>query len=152
AKSAAKPTPPAAKSDTPANGSAKSASPSAADTKPAASAATKPKVPALPKLETADDYVSRGEGLRLNAANAPRDSIIASTNYQQAKSDFDQALKLDPKNVAALVGRAKVFGALKRADDGIADCNAALKIDPKSTDALRARATIHGNSRRYDEQ
>ena len=149
AKSAAKSPPSATKSDSPAAGAAKSTPSAGTETKPAAPAPAKPKAPALPKLDTAEEYINRGESLRAIALRDPDTSI---KKYQPAKNDFDQALKLDPKSVTALLGRARVLSDLKREDDGIADCAAALKIDPKSTEALLTRSRIYGKKHRYDEQ
>jgi S1-C subfamily serine protease len=58
----------------------------------------------------------------------------------RAAADCDAALKLDPKNVVALVERSRA--RLLKGDTGaaVADCDAALKLDPKCVAALIGRA------------
>src|SRR5689334_9051786 len=71
----------------------------------------------LPKLDSAEEYINRGEEER------------RQRQFTRAKADFDAALKLDAENIHALVDRAWVLASLNRPDDAIADCEAALKIN-----------------------
>jgi S1-C subfamily serine protease/Flp pilus assembly protein TadD len=62
----------------------------------------------------------------------------------QAVADCDAALKLDPKNVAALVARSRALVMGGDAAQAVADCDAALRLDPKSVAPLVARAAALG--------
>ena len=87
--------------------------------KKAALPAAKSATPKLPALDSAEEYVNRGDDLR------------QKQQFAQAKADFDAALKLDPENVAALVERSWTLAGLNRLRDALADANAAIKLNPK---------------------
>ena len=71
----------------------------------------------------------------------PRAALYARLHlWSQVVADCDAALKLDLKNVAVLVERARALLAKGDADRSIADCDAVLKIDPKSAAAHVRRA------------
>ena len=52
-----------------------------------------------------------------------------------------KALELDPKNPAAFLLRGKIFAALSRHTDAVADFDATIKLDPKGADAYDARGS-----------
>lgn len=74
-------------------------------------------------------------------------------DYDVATDRFSEAIRLDPKSVAALVDLARTYGRKGDYDLSLADCSAALKQDPKCVDALRCRAKdylIEGDRARGD--
>ena len=52
-------------------------------------------------------------------------------DLDRAVADFDQAIKLDPKYVAALYNRGNVFFVKKDFDRAIADYDLAIKLEPE---------------------
>lgn len=84
---------------------------------------------------------------RANARNHRRD-------WKEAVADWDEALKIDPRNVEALIGRAEsdsnfgsgLFSNIKEEPEvePLADFAAALAIDPKSGHAYVARGKFYG--------
>jgi tetratricopeptide (TPR) repeat protein len=58
----------------------------------------------------------------------------------RAAADCDAALKIEPKNVAALTERARARLLCGDAGAAVADCDAALALDPKCVAALVGRA------------
>jgi tetratricopeptide (TPR) repeat protein len=76
---------------------------------------------------TAEDYVNRGTQ-RFNQGD-----------YQGAITDFNQAIKLDPKFAWAYAGRGTAKARLGDSQGAIADYNQAIKLDPKSADAYTNR-------------
>ncbi len=62
--------------------------------------------------------------------------------FDQAISDYDEALKITPDFALALNNRAWAYYKIGRAADGIEDVNMALKLSPGSPYALDTRAHI----------
>ena len=56
-----------------------------------------------------------------------------------ALSDLDQALIIEPKNLAALVNRGVTYGGLNKPLLAITDFNRVIQIDPNYADAYRNR-------------
>jgi tetratricopeptide (TPR) repeat protein len=56
-----------------------------------------------------------------------------------AIADYDQAIKLDPKNALAFNNRGNVYGANGDSDRAIADYDQAIKLNPKYAAALYNR-------------
>lgn len=60
----------------------------------------------------------------------------------RARSDLDQALKMNDRDFVALLTRADLRGGLQDYAGAIKDCDAAAKISPMNTDVLEAKAKI----------
>ena len=60
--------------------------------------------------------------------------------FEKARSDFAEFIKLDPENVVAWGNRGAAHKALGDFELAIADADAALKLNPTHTPALRLRA------------
>lgn len=73
-----------------------------------------------------------GEFLRLRAQ-----AQVARNNPAAALSDFDQALRTDPRNGSALYGRGLLHRNAGRIDPALADLDAATRLDPKSAVGAR---------------
>ncbi len=58
----------------------------------------------------------------------------------RSAADYSVALKYDPKNLNALLGRAAQYRLLGSLPNAIKDADAALAIDPKSASAMANRA------------
>ena len=71
-------------------------------------------------------------------------------NYDSAMTDFNQALKLNPKFAEAYSNRGLTYYYLKKYDSAITDLNQALKLDPKLTKAYNSRGLNYGNLKKYD--
>jgi clan AA aspartic protease (TIGR02281 family) len=58
--------------------------------------------------------------------------------YDKAESDFDNTLKLQPKNIRGLYGRGVARIHLNKQKDGEADIDAAVKLSPKTKEFYQA--------------
>ena len=63
--------------------------------------------------------------------------------YEFAVLDFDEALKLSPQDVPALVGRARALGYQGQYDRAIADFSEVLRLGPRSDAIFNERGRIH---------
>jgi len=69
---------------------------------------------------------------------------------EKARAEYNAALKLSPKNVDMLIGRAQANGLAKDFWAALDDLNAALDIDPRRVDALTLRAATYRHVEAYD--
>ncbi len=70
----------------------------------------------------------------------------AQGNTDQAFSDFNEAIRSDPRNSNAYVGRGSV-----RFDNGsMADYDEAIRIDPNNEEAYSRRAFLHNMQMNYE--
>jgi len=66
--------------------------------------------------------------------------------WAEALSAYSRALALNPRFVAAFVGRAEVYQVTRRKDDALADLDRALVFDPQHAEARAVRARLHALS------
>jgi tetratricopeptide (TPR) repeat protein len=66
----------------------------------------------------------------------------AKKEYDKAIADFNEAIRLDPKDALAYYNRGVVWGDKKEYDRAIADFNEAIRLDPKDALAYGSRAWI----------
>jgi tetratricopeptide (TPR) repeat protein len=110
--------------------------------------------------------------INANPDPAPCDRAIASGNFggddlsslytnrgvrhqirrelDAALSDYDQAVKLNPKNKNALNNRGNAFSDLHKLDEALADYSKAIEIDPSYAFAYNNRGTIYGEQGELD--
>lgn len=72
-----------------------------------------------------------------------------SGRYDQALKDFNDALKLKPKDPALITYRGVVYYAKGQNDLAMKDFNQALEIDPKFGKAYYQRGMIFENQEKY---
>jgi tetratricopeptide (TPR) repeat protein len=72
-------------------------------------------------------------------------AIVCRDNerFDLAFRDLDEALRMDPRNVAALIERSFLWQARNRMDLALADVNRAVQVDPTSADAFLERGVYH---------
>jgi tetratricopeptide (TPR) repeat protein/dienelactone hydrolase len=77
--------------------------------------------------------------------------------YERAKADYDQALRIDPADAKARAGRENVLAALDAAtckkaegDDAITACDRALERNPDDATAYFNRGLAYHEKREYD--
>ena len=63
-------------------------------------------------------------------------------NYNQADSDFNQAIRMNPYDANAYVIRGIIFFRNGDYDSAIADFETALRIEPNNADAREARELV----------
>src|SRR5712692_296651 len=90
------------------------------------------------KGKTAQDYVERGA------------LMLARGDTDQARADFDEAIKRDPKLAAAYRSRAVLHVQKRDADKALADFDEAIQLEPKNGDVFVERAMLH--MRRGDDE
>jgi tetratricopeptide (TPR) repeat protein len=77
-------------------------------------------------------------------AHAARGQTLArSGKTEEARSEFEQAIALDPNNAQALYGRGLLYQGEKQHQLAIDDFTAANGLTPQRAEPLLARATSH---------
>lgn len=74
-----------------------------------------------------------------------------SGRYDQALKDFNDALKLKPKDPALITYRGVAYYAKGQNDLAMKDFNQALEIDPKFGKAYYQRGMIYENQQKYNQ-
>ncbi len=93
-----------------------------------------------------DAYIVRGQAyLRIVSASFSQKSPAEefSRYLENARTDFDHALSLDPLNTWALLGRADTDTWYKRTDQAAADYEQVLRIDPLFDVARQRLITLY---------
>ncbi|HEX3664000.1 MAG TPA: tetratricopeptide repeat protein [Rhizomicrobium sp.] len=75
---------------------------------------------------------------------------LARGEADLAIADLDEAIRLKPDYIAALLNRANAYETKRQYDEAIADCTAALRISPENTTALNDRANIYARMGKAD--
>jgi len=92
-----------------------------------------------PRLEDAMAYNNRAG------------DYVNKGRYDQAISDCDKALEINPKLAMAYVTRAVAYVKKGQYDQAISDCNKALEINPKLAMAYVTRAVACVLRREYEK-
>src|SRR6516162_5515332 len=71
-------------------------------------------------------------------------------DYDRAITDFNEAIRLDPKSALALMGRGDAYTNKGDHDRALADYNEAIRLDPKSALAFSDRGVAYANKGDYD--
>lgn len=89
------------------------------------------------KGESATDYFERGT---LYLTVAEQEQIFDA--YASAVEDFSQAIKADPKLMAAYNNRAMAYVRMGEEEKALSDFEAASKLDPKDANILGRQASV----------
>ncbi len=85
-----------------------------------------------------------------SAPATPRPIVERAAAYtsrqecDKAIPDFNQAIRLDPKDADAFIGRAMAWMLMKQPDKAIADFDEAIRLNPQGLDAYVGRAAARG--------
>src|SRR5215467_2572573 len=71
-------------------------------------------------------------------------------DHDHAIADFDQAVKLDPRNALAYIHRGEIHRRRGDSDRAIADAGQAIKLSPKSAAAYAIRGNAYAERGEYD--
>jgi tetratricopeptide (TPR) repeat protein len=77
-------------------------------------------------------------------------AYINNGKTDEALSDCNQAIQLDPKNAVAYANRCAAHINKGETDDALSDCNQAIQLDPKNATAFHNRAAKYSAKRNYD--
>ncbi len=69
---------------------------------------------------------------------------------ESALSLFNQALKIDPENIRALVGKGNVYLYIGEPDSVIHYCDKAILIDPEFSGSYNVKASYYNYIKKYD--
>ncbi len=69
-------------------------------------------------------------------------TFSTAQRFEEAVKDFNEVIRLEPKNLVALSNRSVANAWLGRKDEALQDVQAALAIDPNHHTALRAQAQV----------
>ncbi len=72
-------------------------------------------------------------------------------DMNQAVSDYDQALKIDPRSSSAYAHRGNAYWKWKKLDQAAADLNKALEFDPKNADACFDLGDMAAEKKDFDQ-
>ncbi|CAG8664218.1 202_t:CDS:2, partial [Racocetra fulgida] len=78
-------------------------------------------------------------------------TLQISTKWQESLADWNQVLKISPKNVEALENRAHLLFKLLRYEEALVDLDNALSIDPTNFFSLCIRSEVYHAIERYEE-
>ncbi|MBI3860390.1 MAG: tetratricopeptide repeat protein, partial [Planctomycetia bacterium] len=67
---------------------------------------------------------------------------LADKQIDEAITDFNEALRRDPKLIVALTSRAHALAEQRHFEKALADLNQAAQLDPQSVDVLFLRGTL----------
>jgi tetratricopeptide (TPR) repeat protein len=68
-----------------------------------------------------------------------------------ALTDFNRAIDLDPEDAWAIVSRGLIYGVMGRYDDALTDFNRAIDLNPEDATAIGRRGLIYQAMERYDD-
>ena len=97
-------------------------------------------------FSSAYGYSQKIETLILNASHA-----LSQNDLDSALSNYDQILKIDPKNTVALGNKGVVLANMQRYNESIPFFDQILKIDPNNVDALNNKAAALIKLGKYDD-
>ena len=87
--------------------------------------------PALSAQKTVEQYIQEGK------------EFLKANKIDEAIANFTEALKLDPKSIAALLNRGNTYCKQGSFDNAIADYNEVIRLDPKNGKAYNNRAVAY---------
>jgi tetratricopeptide (TPR) repeat protein len=93
--------------------------------------------------DVAEGTTTETAELRAEAYDQAAQAWLTAQKPQRARAEYDAALKLLPKNIDLLLGRAQAEGLAHDFWAALDDLNAALDIDPRRADALVLRAAAY---------
>jgi tetratricopeptide (TPR) repeat protein len=70
-------------------------------------------------------------------------SYLESNQFDRAIRNFDQAIKLDPNYIDALVSRCFARAIVGQLEQALTDCNESLRLKPNSVEAFENRGLTH---------
>jgi WD40 repeat protein/serine/threonine protein kinase/tetratricopeptide (TPR) repeat protein len=97
-----------------------------------------PQLPVTGDPRFASDYLVRGT------------KRFENRDYDNALSDFTEAIRLAPQNAQAYVSRAKTWDAKGDVDSALEDLAESIRLNPNSTEAYAQRAFIRHRGRQLD--
>jgi tetratricopeptide (TPR) repeat protein len=72
-------------------------------------------------------------------------------DYDQAIKEFNEAIRLNPKNAVAYAYRGDVYRMKSQNDLAIKEFNEAIRLDPKNVDAYSCRGDVYRMTGQYDQ-
>jgi len=97
-------------------------------------------------------YVNKGDPKNRQSAYLMRGNAYAIRHWwDNARADFDIAVKLNPKSADAYNNRGRIYLETGRQQEALADFNAALKLNPKHANAYNSRGWIYLQTGRPQE-
>src|SRR5580704_5273224 len=77
-------------------------------------------------------------------------ALFAKKDYDRAIADYDHALALNSRQLAAFINRGNAWQAKGNYDHAIEDYDQALRVDPKNAIALHNRGLTYQDKGRWD--
>jgi tetratricopeptide (TPR) repeat protein/transglutaminase-like putative cysteine protease len=103
-------------------------------------------------LEDADKAIAMGPGPGPAGAYRAKGSVLAIRGkYEEALAAFDQAIKINPRDVWNYITHAGAASALGRTDVALADYDKAAVVDPTDSSVWYARGRLLATQARYAE-
>jgi tetratricopeptide (TPR) repeat protein len=99
-------------------------------------------------LDSTDWRAFRGRGDAYSDLGKPAEALA---DYEKTRSELEKLHKLNPKDTAALLQLAVLFGVQKKSAKAIETYTAALAVDPNEWHALRGRGDTYLNVGRQAE-
>src|SRR5713101_3086141 len=77
-------------------------------------------------------------------------AFLDKNQLDPAIEDFDEAIRLNPKDADAFNARGDAYRGRKDPFRAIADYDQAIELKPNDADAFNNRGNAHGNEKEYD--
>ena len=92
-----------------------------------------------PKIEDTKTYNDRGL------------TQVKKGNYDQAISDFNKAIDLNPRDADVYNHRGNAYSLKRQFEQAISDYTRAIELNPRFADAYNNRGTAYKNKSQYDK-
>jgi tetratricopeptide (TPR) repeat protein len=102
------------------------------------------------EITLSTDTIQKSPG-KARPYNNRGDALVDQKKYEEALSDFNTALSINPKYSMALYNRGNIYEKEKKYEEALADYNAAIRYRPDFDKAFNNRGTIYKLINRYDE-
>ena len=78
------------------------------------------------------------------------EDLLEQRKYDAALSEYEKAIRLNPKNVATYIGRAKVYYIKDDCESAISSATEAINLQPESARAYHVRAWAQESQKNFD--
>jgi len=82
-------------------------------------------------IECFSERISKGSDNPFTNFLLRGEAYLSNENPSQARKNFNECIRLDPKTPYSLEARARTYSAEKKYDQAIKDCTEAIGLDPK---------------------
>jgi len=79
------------------------------------------------------------------------DELLAQDRFDEALVEYDEAIRIEPKNAPAYNNRGTAYGALGQYDRATDDFDESIRLDPVYAEAYNNRGIVSGKLGQYEK-